>query len=52
MRRNNMDHFEIKEGLHAPDFTLPGSDDKEHSLSEFKGKTLILYFYPKDNTPG
>ena len=36
----------------APDFTLMGSDNKEHKLSDFRGKKVILYFYPKDNTPG
>lgn len=42
----------ILEGSNAPDFKLMGSDGKEHTLSEFKGKYLILYFYPKDDTPG
>ena len=36
----------------APDFTLPGSDEKDHSLNEYLGKNVVLYFYPKDNTPG
>lgn len=36
----------------APDFTLMGSDGKEHKLSHYRGKKVILYFYPKDNTPG
>ena len=36
----------------APDFTLMGSDNKEHKLSDYRGKKVILYFYPKDNTPG
>ncbi|WP_300382202.1 thioredoxin-dependent thiol peroxidase [Clostridium sp.] len=36
----------------APDFTLIGSDGQEHKLSDFRGKKVILYFYPKDNTPG
>ncbi len=40
------------EGSKAPDFKLMGSDGKEHTLSEFKGNYLILYFYPKDDTPG
>lgn len=39
-------------GKLAPDFTLMGSDGKEHKLSDFRGKKIILYFYPKDNTPG
>lgn len=36
----------------VPDFTLMGSDGKEHKLSDYRGKKVILYFYPKDNTPG
>jgi peroxiredoxin Q/BCP len=40
------------EGSVAPDFKLMGSDGKEHSLGEFKGKSIVLYFYPKDDTPG
>ncbi len=36
----------------APDFTLRGSDKKDHSLEDYKGKKVILYFYPKDHTPG
>lgn len=36
----------------APDFVLPDIDEKTHSLGEYKGKWVILYFYPKDDTPG
>lgn len=36
----------------VPNFSLIGSDKEEHSLSEYKGKKIILYFYPRDNTPG
>ena len=36
----------------APDFTLFDSLGNEHSLSKYRGKTVILYFYPKDDTPG
>lgn len=36
----------------APDFTLPDQDGKIHSLSDYKGRKVILYFYPKDNTSG
>lgn len=36
----------------VPNFSLMGSDKKEHSLSEYKGKKIVLYFYPRDNTPG
>lgn len=39
-------------GRIAPNFTLLSDAGKEVSLSDFKGKSVILYFYPKDNTPG
>lgn len=42
----------LEEGMKAPDFTLMGSDEKEHSLSDYLGRKVILYFYPRDNTPG
>lgn len=42
----------VVEGSKAADFLLEGSDGKKHMLEEFKGKYLILYFYPKDDTPG
>lgn len=42
----------ISEGVAAPEFRLSGSDGKEHSLSEYRGKTVVIYFYPRDNTPG
>ncbi|MBR6558967.1 MAG: thioredoxin-dependent thiol peroxidase [Clostridia bacterium] len=42
----------LKEGMKAPDFTLFDKDGKEVSLSDFLGKKVVLYFYPKDNTPG
>ena len=40
------------EGQKAPDFTLEGSDGKQHSLRNYTGKTVVIYFYPRDNTPG
>jgi thioredoxin-dependent peroxiredoxin len=40
------------EGQKAPGFTLEGSDGKKHSLADYAGKNVILYFYPKDDTPG
>jgi thioredoxin-dependent peroxiredoxin len=40
------------EGKKAPAFTLQGNDGKTHSLEDYKGKTVVLYFYPKDDTPG
>ena len=42
----------LKIGDKAPEFTLKDSFDNEISLSDFKGKKVIIYFYPKDNTPG
>lgn len=36
----------------APDFTLPDQDGKMHTLSEYRGRWVLLYFYPKDDTPG
>jgi len=40
------------EGKKAPVFSLDGNDGKKHSLGDYKGKTVVLYFYPKDSTPG
>lgn len=42
----------ISEGSPAPSFTLPDQDAKEHSLSDYSGKYVIVYFYPRDSTPG
>ena len=42
----------LEVGNKAPSFTLTGDDGKEYSLDQFKGKNVLLYFYPKDNTPG
>lgn len=42
----------LKPGDKAPDFKLPSDDGKVYSLKDFKGKKLVLYFYPKDNTSG
>ena len=39
-------------GTKAPDFTLPDKNGNAVSLSDFAGKKIVLYFYPKDNTPG
>jgi peroxiredoxin Q/BCP len=39
-------------GMEAPDFTLPGPEGRPVRLSEFRGKMVVLYFYPKDDTPG
>ncbi len=40
------------EGRKAPEFSLEGSDGKQHALKQYAGKTVVIYFYPKDNTPG
>ena len=42
----------LEAGTKAPDFSLPDQDGNTVSLQDFKGKKVILYFYPKDNTPG
>ncbi|GFO54072.1 peroxiredoxin [Geomonas sp. Red276] len=42
----------LQEGQKAPDFELEGSDGKKHTLKEYAGKLVVLYFYPRDNTPG
>jgi len=40
------------EGTNAPDFVLPSQDGSPVSLKDFRGKWVVLYFYPKDQTPG
>ena len=42
----------LEAGMQAPAFTLADKDGKKVSLSDFLGKKVVLYFYPKDNTPG
>jgi peroxiredoxin Q/BCP len=42
----------LKEGDRAPDFALPSSDRKTVKLSDLRGKKVVLYFYPEDDTPG
>ena len=42
----------LQTGIQAPDFTLFDKDGNAVSLSDFLGKRVVLYFYPKDNTPG
>ncbi len=42
----------LEAGSAAPDFTLRDQDGNERKLSDYRGKKVILYFYPKDNTPG
>ena len=42
----------IQEGRIAPAFNLPDANEKKVALKDFKGKNIIVYFYPKDNTSG
>src|SRR3954469_7638950 len=42
----------IEEGTPAPDFTLPDQDGNDVTLSDLRGQTVVLYFYPKADTPG
>ena len=42
----------LKENIKAPDFELMDQEGKTHKLSDYKGKWVLLYFYPKDDTPG
>ncbi len=44
--------LKLKEGDKAPDFTTTAQDGSKVSLSDFRGKAVVLYFYPRDNTPG
>lgn len=42
----------LEAGMTAPDFTLPGDNGETITLSDLRGKAVVLYFYPKDDTPG
>lgn len=42
----------LQEGMIAPDFTLPSLEGSRVTLSQWRGKTVVLYFYPQDDTPG
>lgn len=42
----------LKEGEQAPDFALPNQDGKTVRLKDYRGKNVILWFYPRANTPG
>ncbi|MFA9444101.1 thioredoxin-dependent thiol peroxidase [Egicoccus sp. AB-alg6-2] len=42
----------LEAGQPAPDFTLPDQDGNDVSLSQFRGQPVVVYFYPRDNTPG
>ena len=42
----------IKAGTKAPDFTLNDNEGQPHQLTDYRGQTIVIYFYPKDDTPG
>jgi peroxiredoxin Q/BCP len=42
----------LQVGAKAPSFNLPDQDGEKHKLADYKGEWLLIYFYPKDNTPG
>lgn len=42
----------IAEGAKAPEFTLKGDDGRDVSLSDFRGRAVVLFFFPKADTPG
>lgn len=46
-----MEPILLLEGMEAPNFTLMGSDHQLHSLHDYRGRKVVLYFYPRDNTP-
>ena len=47
-----IDHDMLEEGKPAPDFTAPTDSGNSLTLSALRGKPVVLYFYPKDDTPG
>lgn len=49
---NGFSQSKLNVGDKAPDFTAKDQDDKQITLSAYKGKKIVLYFYPKDQTPG
>ena len=52
MKKKKEGEHMLEVGTKAPDFTLLNQNGEEVSLSQFQGQKVILYFYPKDNTPG
>ena len=49
---HNVQAAELAIGSAAPKFTLPDQESKTHTLAEYRGRWVVLYFYPKDDTPG
>ena len=52
MNESDKEDNMLEIGMKAPDFTLPDKDGNPVSLSDFSGKKVVLYFYPRDNSPG
>ena len=50
--RKGWNFMKLKAGMSAPDFSIKDDEQRTRSLSEFRGNKLLLYFYPKDDTPG
>lgn len=50
--KRGIEMSELQPGDQAPDFSLPTGEGESASLSDYKGRKLVLYFYPKDDTPG
>ncbi len=48
----NISELKLKVGDKAPDFCLPDQNEKQVCLKDYKDKNVVLYFYPRDNTPG
>ena len=42
----------LQKGVQAPEFTLPDQEGNEHNLTQYRGQWVVVYFYPKDDTPG
>ena len=52
LNQKEKENIMLETGIKAPDFTLPDQNGKMHTLSEYRGQKVILYFYPKDMTSG
>jgi hypothetical protein len=50
--RDGRQEMNSLEGQKAPAFSLEGHDGKTHSLEDYRGQKVVLFFYPKDSTPG
>ena len=52
IKTSTPDLVALSAGDAAPDFSLVGDDEKTHRLADYRGRRVVLYFYPRDNTPG